>query len=387
MLIEIRHADFGNKGSHLKLIAILTQIKETFPSARFVMAPHPVYAPFDKRGEMGFLQKAWYWRKNKQWGDLARFVPSDIREMYGIVLDKEVDVVLDAAGYAYGDQTGASSLAELYNGCKRWHKNGTKIILLPQAYGAFETSKNNRLMKEVLSLADLVYATDDQSAGYLNDVIDDSSKVKIAPDYTILLDGKLPGNFDPENNCFALVPNFRMSRQYSQDKGEDYLPFMVQCAKYLLEKDQHPFILIQEEKDLEPARQITERLGNRINIIEESDPKAVKGILGNCKGTIGSRFHSLVNSLSQGIPSLATGWSNRYKLLLQQYNFEEGLLNVSMNEEEIYSSLDMIINPQSRMEIQKRLLTRSTELKTEASKMWDEVNELISQKSKMDNDY
>ncbi len=384
MLIEIRHANFGNKGSHLKLIAIISQITEIFPQARFVMAPHPVYAPFDKRIEMGFLQKAWCWHKNRQWGNLARFIPANLRKLYGIVLDREVDVVLDASDYAYGEHTGASSLAELSDSCRRWHRNGTKIILLPQAYGSFESINNRSLMNEVLSLADLVYATDEQSAGYLNDIAIDSTKVKIAPDYTILLEGKLPELFDGDNNCFAMVPNFRMSREISQEKGEDYVPFMVMCAKYLLEKDQKPFILIQEEKDLKPAQQISERLDHKINIIEESDPRAIKGILGNCKGTIGSRFHSLVNSLSQGVPSLATGWSNRFKLLLQQFNFDEGIVNVSMSDEEIFASLDMIINPESRNEISRQLHGRSAELKVEAAKMWDDVMQVISKKNKTD---
>ncbi|MGM0612991.1 MAG: polysaccharide pyruvyl transferase family protein, partial [Bacteroidota bacterium] len=135
MYIEIRKAGFVNKGAQLMLHAILQQMQEAFPDARFVMAPNPKLAPYEDRARMGFYQKAWYWRYRRQWGNLAQYLPQRIRKMYGIVLDREVDVVLDASGFSYGDQHDISNLFELADSCKRWKKNNTKIIFLPQAFG------------------------------------------------------------------------------------------------------------------------------------------------------------------------------------------------------------------------------------------------------------
>jgi hypothetical protein len=64
-------------------------------------------------------------------------VPAGIREQYGVVLDKEVNVVLDAAGFAYSDQWGPDLSEELARSSKRWKKQGSKVILLPQAFGPF----------------------------------------------------------------------------------------------------------------------------------------------------------------------------------------------------------------------------------------------------------
>ena len=137
MLIEIRKAGFVNKGAELMLYAALEKMREAYPEAQFCMAPsaNNGAAPFAKRVELGLLQKAWMWRYCFQWGDLAMLSPQKIREMYGIVLDKEIDIVLDAAGFAYSDQWGDRSCQELARSCKRWKKNDTKIILLPQAFG------------------------------------------------------------------------------------------------------------------------------------------------------------------------------------------------------------------------------------------------------------
>lgn len=53
-------------------------------------------------------------------------MPTGIREQYGIVLDKEINVVLDAAGFAYSDQWGPDLSEELARSSKRWKKQGSR---------------------------------------------------------------------------------------------------------------------------------------------------------------------------------------------------------------------------------------------------------------------
>ena len=135
MIIEIRKAGFVNKGAELMLHAALQKLRTRYPDATFVMAPTPKKAeqPFRKLVQLGFYPKAWLWRYGIQWGTLANFAPRPLPEMYGVVLDKEVDVVIDAAGFAYSDQWGEDPCAELAQSTRRWKKNGTRVILLPQA--------------------------------------------------------------------------------------------------------------------------------------------------------------------------------------------------------------------------------------------------------------
>lgn len=126
MLIEIRKAFFLNKGAELMLYAVLDKMKEMYPDAKFAMAPHPLAAPYEKRIKLQLYQKPDIWKYGFQWGKAFNFMPKIIRDMYGIVLDKEIDIVIDAGGFAYSDQWGEKSSLGLQNSCRSWKKMALK---------------------------------------------------------------------------------------------------------------------------------------------------------------------------------------------------------------------------------------------------------------------
>jgi polysaccharide pyruvyl transferase WcaK-like protein len=379
MLIEIRRAGFVNKGAELMLYAALQKMKENYPEAIFAMTPDVKTAPYEKRAKLGFLQKASLWRYGFQWGKLAKITPKKIRKMYGVVLDKEVNVVLDVAGFAYSDQLGKRSCLELADSCKRWKKNGTKIILLPQAFGPFSSRKNKKAIKTIIANADLVFARDPVSYRYLTDVVGDRENIKIAPDFTNLVDGIVPDDFDVTNNRFCIIPNFQMIAKTTKQESDSYLPFMIKCTNYLITKGKKPFVLVHESaKDLELAEKLRDGVNGNLPIIIESDPLKIKGIIGVCEGTIGSRFHGLVSALSQGVPSLAVGWSHKYEMLFKDYGLVEGVIDMMTNIENINHNLDMITTTASINIIRKNIFTHSNRLKILSNKMWVDVLSTIN---------
>jgi colanic acid/amylovoran biosynthesis protein len=374
MIVEIRKAGFVNKGAELMLYAIIDKMKELCPDIQYAMTPHLKFAPYIKRAELGFLQTAWLLRYGFQWGNLATLAPKKIRKMYGVVLDKEVDVVLDAAGFSYSDQWGIGNSIELATSCKRWKKVGTKVILLPQAFGPFTSSKIKDAIRSVADNADLIFARERISYDHLVSVVGERENVKLAPDFTNLTKGIVPKNFDSLGNRFCIIPNYRMVDKTSKEQSETYLPFMIRCVRYLLEKNEKPFVLIHEgADDLMLSEQIRDAVGGNLPIVKESHPLMIKGILGACEGTLGSRFHGLVSALSQGVPALATGWSHKYQMLFEDYGFNEGLIDVTMSEEEIRQKIDLIIDPQSKGRIKSTIATSSKGLKINSLNMWDEV--------------
>ena len=125
---EIRKAGFVNKGAELMLYAILEKLRGEFPNIKFCMAPHPVTAKFEKRIELNLFQKPDIWYFNMQLGLFFNLLPKFIRDMYGIVVDNEVDIVLDTAGFAYGDTWNIKGLKNLADRCVKRKKYGTKIL-------------------------------------------------------------------------------------------------------------------------------------------------------------------------------------------------------------------------------------------------------------------
>lgn len=376
MVIEIRSVGFVNKGAELMLYAIMERLREEFPRAVFAMAPtvSTAGAPYLKRAQLGFYQRAKVWREGSRVNSIAGLIPKKIRDMYGLVLESEVDIVLDAAGFAYSDQWGENSCSELAKSCGKWRKNGVKVVLLPQAFGPFERERNRRDIEKAASCADLIFAREQSSYDYLVGATGRRKNIQISPDFTNLLDGVAPASFDSSSCQFCIVPNHRMLSSTERKVGEAYLPFMIEAVRYAFQKDQKPFLLVHEgERDAVLARQIRDAVSEDIPILVEDHPLVIKGIIGMSRGSLGSRFHGLVSALSQGVPSLGTSWSHKYKELFNDYGFPEGLLRVNSSDKDLHSKLDIIFNPSSRRDVEEALKRNSSRLKLQAEKMWRDV--------------
>lgn len=127
------------------------------------------------------------------------------------------------------------------------------------------------------------------------------------------------------------------------------------------------------------ADNISEAVGG-IPIVKETDPLKIKGIIGSCDATVGSRFHGLVSALSQGVPSLATGWSHKYTRLFEEYGFKEGVVSVLDSERDIEYKIDLITDDGSAEKLKGQFNERSEILKKSSEEMWMYVFKQMDQK-------
>lgn len=384
MIIEIRRAGFVNKGAELMLHAVVQQLSKRYPDAKLTMAP--IYGgaddTFDRMKALNLYPKAWMWRHGINFEKFTYFMPRRLLKLYGLISTKDIDVIIDAAGFCYSDQWGVSTSKELALSSKKWKKDGKKIIMLPQAFGPFEDHKTIKYVKEWAKNADLIFPREIDSYRYLTDICGEQDKIKIYPDFTNLVEGTLPKNYDNSDKRIALIPNYRMIDKTEKHNADAYLPFMISCAKYLVSKNLKPFVLVHEGDDDRMLAESISKAAGGIPIIKESNPLHIKGILGSCDATIGSRFHGLVSSLSQGVPSLATGWSHKYIRLFEDYSFKDGMISVHDSEDVIFEKIDLITNPDSASRIRNELLQKSNQLKRISNDMWDLVFLEIDKKFK-----
>lgn len=381
MIFEIRGVDFVNKGAELMLHAVVQQVSSWHEDN--IVAIRPKIGSFRQRAELGLYQLVWSDKKIPFAGPIihtiANLTPQKLRNTYGITTYSEVQAIFDASGFAYSDQWGPGKSEVMAKLTKRWKRKGKKIILLPQAFGPFTSTRIKDAFLQVLDNVDLVFARDDVSYKHLMDLCGSSSYIKMAPDFTNLIKGQVPEYFITETKLkqSCIIPNSRMLDKTTEGTRENYIPFLEECIKQIIKLGSEPFILIHDTNDYEIALQLQNKFAQPIKIILESEPLHIKGILSSCYLVISSRFHGLISALSQGVPCLAAGWSHKYRMLLEDYGCQELLISSLDSEEEISHKLNLIIEEPSRSTIIDKLNQASFEQKKLASNMWAEVYEVL----------
>lgn len=373
MLFEIRNGGFINKGAELMLLSSIYKVREEFPYARLAVIPGD--DDFEKRSQLSLFQKIWLNKYGIQWGRLAGAIPSKILNRYGMVLDNKIDVVLDISGFAYSDQCSEFNTLNMARCVKEWKKQGTKVILLPQALGPFNNPKIKNAFRFILDNVDLVFPRDEISYQHVLSLSGERANVFQAPDFTNILEGIiLPDNFEKYSNKYCLVPNYRMIEKTTDKTGKQYIDFCVHCIQSLIDHGESVLILIHEgEKDVSLTKSILKKIEQEIEVVLESDALKIKGIIGCCKGVISSRFHALVSALSQGVPALSTGWSHKYEELFNEYGIPNGCLATDLSEGQIDRIIKETIDPENRKNTILRINKSALDYKQKTSDMWEKV--------------
>lgn len=380
MIFEIRRVNFINKGAELMMHAILEQVRAKYPDAKIVMQFKVGTKEQRELLDIGHLAY-WNLESYKQFrhlriipNNIARIIPKNLLHQRNYYSDKDVDCVLDAAGFAYGDQWPArqcENTAEYYTQMKSWNK---KVILLPQALGTFEKGAVKDACKRIFDVADLVFARDPDSYEYATSIAGQSSNIHRAPDFTNLVNVPNVDQFSHLMNRPIIIPNYRMIDKTDSSVADNYPNFLAKAVALLIENKLDPYLLIHESnKDKQLAEKVIQILGHDIEIVEESNPLLIKGIISKAYLSIGSRFHGLVSALSNGVPSIGTGWSHKYRRLFEDYDSLDFLLDPTSQIDILEEKLDSIMSESGNSKMREHLSAKSAEQKALTREMWGKV--------------
>ena len=376
MIVELKGVEFQNKGAELMLYSILDAVSAAIDNVKFTMAPNLGNCPYEKMAQLGIYPKVWLYKYGLQWGYLANRMPRKLFRMYGMIVDAEVDAVLDASGFAYGEQWGPIPSINMAKAVKRWKRQGTKVILLPQAMGPFKSKDIRRAFETIAEYADKIYPRDQSSYDHIIELVGPSLKIRKYPDFTVLLKGEVPDYFNGTELDLAIIPNKRMIDKTSVKIRDRYVPFLVTCLRYFTDLNYKPFFLVHAgEEDRKLAEEAIKIFGDEVPIVQEDDPLKTKGIIGVCKLIVSSRYHGLINALSQGVPSIGTGWSHKYEELFDYYGRPELLLSPDEPIDKIRERLAFL--HERRDHISEDLRQIAEVHKQEVRNMWDEVMSII----------
>ncbi|MCU7802753.1 MAG: polysaccharide pyruvyl transferase family protein [Candidatus Thiodiazotropha sp. (ex Lucinoma borealis)] len=378
MLIEIKGVQFVNKGAELMLYAILQMLERECHDVEICINTNQ-NSPYIKRAKLGAYQKLYLVKNIIDLNYFTYFISKRIRDYlklnWGIVLEADVDVILDASGFLYGDQWPTIILKQTSNTVQRFVKRGKSYMFLPQALGPFSNDASKALAYKVFKAATVVYPRDRQSYEYIKEILGDDGNYILAPDFTNLVMPLRDKKYDGLIGSIAVIPNSNMISDKNNVKGwrKNYIPILVNVIKSLKKSKKKIFLLNHEgESDKAICYEINERLNSELVIVEEENSLIVKAIIGNCDAIICSRFHGCVSALSQSIPCLGTSWSHKYDELFEEYGLtESSLLSPSDSLGDIENKLSMIFKER---ELTITNLNKCADIhKKSALNMWNQI--------------
>lgn len=363
-----------NKGAELMAVAVLQHYRRLPHPPEFAVPPQ--FGSYRDRAKYGL----WTLMQERRWGRaklVSLLAHPAFRRKYGLAVESDCTTVIDASGFAFGDQHGPRPTQQMARNCRRWKRQGKKIILLPQAFGPFTTPAIRTACRELVENCDLVFAREEESYRHLVDVVGERANIKMAPDFTPLVQGILPEGFQPRNGTVFVVPNMRMLDKTDRSLAERYIPFLAEAIKGVINHDLNASLLIHTPEDRALVEPIRNACAFEIDVVEESCPLRLKGILGTAYAVISSRFHALVGALSQNVPALAVGWSHKYEQLMREYGCPEAAVQVN-DQNGLTATLGQILKEPTRSGIIDRIRQANDRIRQEIATMWSAVDQVLA---------
>lgn len=379
MLIEIKGVQFVNKGAELMLHAIMQSIESEFSDVSFVLEVYES-SPYEERAKLATLQKFSLRSGRLDLNFVSYLLPKPLKRFarrFGVVFECDVDVVLDASGFSYGDQWPDMTVERMVSELKRYKKHGKKYIFMPQAFGPFTRKTTVSALQNHLAKSSLVLAREDSSYQYIRDIAPDLDNLEQFPDFTNLVKGITSEDYQGIAGSVIIVPNNNMISARNNNTGwfSSYEDTMVALGEEALAKAV-PVVILNHEGPADKliCESLSARLGG-VRIVSEQNPLMVKGILGSAKAVISSRFHGCVSALSQGVPCLGTSWSHKYERLYDEYGVREWL--IPEKDTDSKSLIESVLYDDTARE---RVVRASESLKKLSRTMWKRVFEVIDVK-------
>ncbi|SEP86366.1 polysaccharide pyruvyl transferase family protein [Arthrobacter sp. OV608] len=360
MTIDLRGVNTHNKGAELMMYAVAERLGGKFP-----IAVSPNGSAYDVRARLGMRQTLLMNQAPLASGFVGSLVPAKLRDAFGLTSETDVSGVLDAAGFAYSDSFSPVRSKREALVADRRKKRGVPTVFLPQAFGPFKNEEQRKWSKQLLVSAELVFARDQVSLAHVRQ-LDPAINVQLSPDFTIGL--KAPRSSRFSGDYAALVPNVKMITHTGL--GEDaYTDSFITAGQVLRAAGIEPVIVVHEFNDNDIAHRVAQQLD--CDVFRDKNPLVLKGVIGNARVAIASRFHAIVGALSQNTPVLAFGWSHKYEQLLGDYGVERWLFSA---EQDIKESIENLIADDEGLAI---LEAKQPELLAENDRMWSAVIDVL----------
>ena len=296
---------------------------------------------FDSEGMAGGRR---FWRKNHLWRAQMSARAGLIRNPI-VQLVKNSGAVLDVSGGdSFTDMYGAGRFRDIIAPKKLAIKLRRQLILLPQTYGPFASRQNESTAKKLIDGATLAYARDSDSYEMLQKILGkhfDPTRHREGVDLAFGLQAEKPQKLESGLERFLSAKDAKplvginVSGLLSSQPGAaktrfglncDYQEVLARVVTALLSSSDADILLVPHvhapaghyESDLDACwaliGAIPERYQaaakERLNVLTRPhNASQLKWIISQTDWFCGTRMHSTIAAISQGIPSCALAYS------------------------------------------------------------------------------
>jgi polysaccharide pyruvyl transferase WcaK-like protein len=361
MTVDIRGVNTHNKGAELMMMAVAARLGDEFE-----LSASPNGSRYPVRARLGLKQTLLLNQAPLASAIASDRLPGSIRNAFGLTSDSDITGVLDASGFAYSDSFSTRRSDREARHARRWHRRGTPIVFLPQAFGPFTKKEQRDSSAKLLSHATIVFARDKVSLDHVRR-LNPNIPVQQSPDFTVGL--KTAGVLSPiEGEFAAIVPNSKMV-SHTKLRLEEYLDTLIAAGRTAQAAGIEPVVVIHEFSDMQLGERIAGTL--KCRLFAHSDPLVLKRVLGDATIAVASRFHAIVGALSQGTPVLAYGWSHKYGELLSDFGVPQWQFN---GEDDINTAVESLLSDSSGRET---VQASAVEIVAKNSEMWATVVDIL----------
>ena len=397
MLIEIHGAGFQNKGAELMLRTTLSKLGTKL--TQFEPAIDPTYGAYESRCELGLKQifparghvgaskYSKRLRKQKQFSHplvskLFTRLTGQSTKGYGCVNLDEIDALVDISGFAYTDQWGTQPTQDFAELTAYYKSQNKPVILLPQAFGPFDNPKNQSAFSQVVENATMIFARDEESYLHGTKVSNNPEKFFKAPDIT-LFNLDTPPLLEVNSSAYVcIVPNARILDQGKELWGDKYETYLTNAIKKALEHQVKVYVVVHDSsgEDLKIAQRLCQQFSDSdVALMEEADPIQLKKFIAKSLAIVGSRYHSLVAAFSQCVPAIAIGWSHKYQMLFQDFEFDRFLMSPDSSLESFVDCLEVLLNQSENKLYRNQIHQKLEAMHLINQDMWNKVVSILSE--------
>ncbi len=224
---------------------------------------------------------------------------------------------------------------------------GVPFVMLPQTYGPFQSRLSRIIARHILRKSALVFTRDTDGQSKLDELFDRGYSVpqaRFCPDVAFAVEprpvdhGRMPGLLDGRRgrkviaglNVSGLLYIGGYSGENMFGLRDEYPEVVQQVARALLSSGADRVMLIPHvrggrehaESDTTASYKLASRLRetgtDNIEIVEGiEEHRELKFIIGRCDLFVGSRMHSCIAALSQGVPTIGLAYSDKFHGVLE----------------------------------------------------------------------